>query len=93
MNKETSLNNLLYIHEHLSCRNYLEKVENGFKYIEFEQDAVILEKEIMWNHILFVLEGECIINHFVTQDGHNESRSYGRNPFAFIVVWHIIKPL
>ena len=55
MNKETSLNNLLYIHEHLSCRNYLEKVENGFKYIEFEQDAVILEKEIMWNHILFVL--------------------------------------
>ena len=45
MNKETSLNNLLYIHEHLSCRNYLEKVENGFKYIEFEQDAVILEKE------------------------------------------------
>lgn len=63
MNKETSLNNLLYIHEHLSCRNYLEKVENGFKYIEFEQDAVILEKEIMWNHILFVLEGECIINY------------------------------
>ena len=34
MNKKSSLNNLLYIQEHRSCRNYLEKVENGFKYIE-----------------------------------------------------------
>lgn len=44
MNKKSSLNNLLYIQEHLSCRNYLETVENGFKYIEFFNDEVILEK-------------------------------------------------
>ena len=46
MNKKSSLNNLLYIQEHRSCRNYLEKVENGFKYIEFSHEEVILEKEI-----------------------------------------------
>lgn len=62
MNKKSSLNNLLYIQEHRSCRNYLEKVENGFKYIEFSHEEVILEKEISWNYLLFVLEGECVIN-------------------------------
>ena len=55
MNKKSSLNNLLYIQEHRSCRNYLEKVENGFKYIEFSHEEVILEKEISWNYLLFVL--------------------------------------
>lgn len=63
MNKKTSLNNLLYIQEHLSCGNYLEKVENGFKYIEFKQDEVILEKETAWNYIVFLIEGECVINY------------------------------
>lgn len=62
MNKQSSLNRLLYIQEHLSCRNYLEKVENGFKYIEFPHDEIILEKEISWNYLLFVLEGKCVIN-------------------------------
>lgn len=38
------------------------KVENGFKYIEFSHEEVILEKEISWNYLLFVLEGECVIN-------------------------------
>lgn len=63
MNKETSLNKLLYIQEHMSCRNYREKVENGFKYIEFKKDEVILEKETLWNHLLFFIEGECVINY------------------------------
>ena len=62
MNKKSSINNLLYIKEHLSCRNYFEKVENGFKYIEFTCEEVILEEQISWNYLLFVLEGECIIN-------------------------------
>ena len=63
MNKKTSLNKLLYIQEHLSCRNYREKLENGLKYIEFKKDEVILEKETIWNHIVFMLEGECVINY------------------------------
>ena len=63
MDKKTSLNRLFYINEHLSCRNYREKVENGFKYLEFEKDEVIQEKEVLWNHLLFFLEGECVINY------------------------------
>ena len=63
MNKKTSLNKLLYIQEHLSCRNYREELENGFKYIEFEKDEVILEEETIWNHIVFLLKGECVINY------------------------------
>lgn len=62
MNKKSSINDLLYVQEHLSCRNYFEKVENGFKYVEFLHDEMILDKEILWNHLLFVLEGECVIN-------------------------------
>lgn len=38
-------------------------MENGFKYIEFKKDEVILEKETIWNHIVFMLEGECVINY------------------------------
>lgn len=62
MNNESSLNKLLYIQEHRSCRNYLEKVEHGFKYIEFTDNEMILDKESLWNYLLFVLEGECVIN-------------------------------
>lgn len=62
MENKFSLNKLLYIQEHRSCRNYLETVENGFKYIEFERDETILEKESLWNYLIFVLEGECIIS-------------------------------
>lgn len=62
MENKFSLNKLLYIQEHRSCRNYLETVENGFKYIEFERDETILEKESLWNYLIFVLEGECVIS-------------------------------
>lgn len=63
MNNKKSLNKLLYIQEHLSCKNYHNKLENGFKYIEFKKDEVILEKETIWNHVVFMLEGECVINY------------------------------
>lgn len=63
MNEKISLNKLLYTQEHLSCRNYREELENGFKYIEFEKDEVILEEETIWNQIVFLLEGECVINY------------------------------
>lgn len=75
MNKKTSLNKLLYIQEHLSCRNYREKQENGFKYIEFEKNEVILEKEIIWNHIVFLIEGECVINYNQFKDRKFEAGS------------------
>ena len=28
---------LLYIEEHLSCRNYMTTIETGFKYLEFDK--------------------------------------------------------
>lgn len=62
MSKEKSLNHLLYIQEHLSCRNYMERVENGFKYLEFEKDETIHEKDTTWNYLLFIITGECTIN-------------------------------
>lgn len=67
MNNESSLNNLLYIQEHRSCRNYLETVDKGFKYIEFPCDKIMRDKESLWNYLLFVLEGECVItcNQFI----------------------------
>lgn len=62
MDNQYSLNNLLYIEEHRSCRNYLETIENGFKYIEFAYDEIMLDKESLWNYLLFVIDGECIID-------------------------------
>lgn len=62
MDKKKSLSSLLYIQEHRSCRNYLEKVENGFKYLEFQSDEVIREDKLLRNCLLFVLEGECLID-------------------------------
>lgn len=67
MNNKSSLNNLLYIQEHRSCENYLETVEKGFKYIEFPCDKIMWDKESLWNYLLFILEGECVItcNQFI----------------------------
>ena len=41
MGRKILLNKLLYTEEHLSCRNYLNQVESGFKYIELEQEVSI----------------------------------------------------
>lgn len=62
MNNKLSQNKPLYIEDHLSCRNYLEKVEHGFKYTELERDEVLLETDSRWNCLLFVLEGQCVIH-------------------------------
>lgn len=62
MYKKPPQNKLLYIEEHLSCLNYLETVEHGFKYIEFEQGEVLTDADSIWNYLLFVLEGQCLIH-------------------------------
>ena len=62
MTKSLLLNELLYIDEHRSCRNYLKEVECGFKYIELEQDTHINEKCAKWNYLLLFVEGEFIIS-------------------------------
>ena len=83
MNKETSLNNLLYIHEHLSCRNYLEKVENGFKYIEFEQDAVFWKRRLCGSYNYSYLKENVYINYNqfkIVNYRQNQSFCYPRWP-------------
>ena len=62
MDHEILLNKLLYIEEHKSCRNYLNQVESGFKYIELEEEVVIRKECACWNYLVMFLEGEFIIS-------------------------------
>lgn len=62
MNHEILLNKLLYVEEHRSCRNYLNQVESGFKYIELEQEVFIQKECACWNYLLMFLEGEFVIS-------------------------------
>ena len=62
METKLLLNDLLYIDEHLSCRNYMSEITTGFKYIEFEEEIKIEEECTSKNHLLFFLKGEYTIN-------------------------------
>lgn len=62
MENEIRLNELLYIGEHRSCKNYLEQVEFGFKYIELEQETFIREERSASNYLLMFLDGEFTIS-------------------------------
>lgn len=56
------LNDLLYINEHLTCRNYLSTIDVGFKYIELGEDTFFSEEDAKRNYLLFFLEGVFTIN-------------------------------
>lgn len=62
MDHEILLNKLLYVEEHLSCRNYLGQVEAGFKYIELEQELFIRKECACWNYLLLFLDGKFVIS-------------------------------
>ena len=62
MRDEILLNKLFYIEEHRSCRNYLNQVESGFKYIELEQEIFIQKECACWNYLLIFLDGKFIIS-------------------------------
>lgn len=62
MDHDILLNKLLYVEEHLSCRNYLSQVDSGFKYIELEQELFISKECACWNYLLLFLDGEFIIS-------------------------------
>ena len=70
MGRKILLNKLLYTEEHLSCRNYLNQVESGFKYIELEQEVSIHKECACWNYLLLFLDGEFVIS----QDQFNKRR-------------------
>lgn len=54
---------LLYLDEHINCNNFLRTVETGFSYHEEEIGSVLdpLFNET-YNHLLFLLQGECILS-------------------------------
>lgn len=62
MDHEILLNNLLYVNEHRSCRNYINQVELGFKYIELEHEIFTTKECACWNYLLIFLEGEFVIS-------------------------------
>ena len=61
MKNKLLLNDLLYIEEHLSCRNYMSNVTNGFTFIEINEKDIIEEEYATKNYLLFFLKGEFII--------------------------------
>lgn len=54
-----NIGDLLYINEHLSCRNYLVDFTTGFKYEELPAGASMKQNSVTQNYILLLLEGEC----------------------------------
>lgn len=62
MENEILFNELFYIEEHRSCRNYLDQVEFGFKYIELERETFIREERSSSNYLLMFLDGEFTIS-------------------------------
>lgn len=70
MKTKLLLNDLLYIEEHLSCRNYIENIKIGFKYLEFDKGVIIEEEFANRNYLLFLLKGNFTINcnHFCNKE-------------------------
>jgi AraC-like DNA-binding protein len=59
MKTKIELNDLLYLGEHLSCRNYMQQVDRGFKYVRFEKDSDITENSTTKNYLIFQLKGKA----------------------------------
>ena len=53
---------LLYIEEHLSCRNYMTTIETGFKYLELDEITEFEEEDTNKNYLLFLLQGDFSIS-------------------------------
>lgn len=57
------IQDLLYVSEHLSCKNYLMDISTGFKYEEYAAGEVAEKESVSRNYILFIIEGECSLSH------------------------------
>ncbi|WP_303014754.1 AraC family transcriptional regulator [uncultured Bacteroides sp.] len=62
MEAKQLLNELLYIGEHLSCKNYMTDITTGFKYIEFNEETTVTEEYARKNYLLFFLKGDFTVN-------------------------------
>lgn len=56
------LNDLLYVNEHLSCKNYRVEVDSGFRYLEISADTTIQALPAKLNNFIFLVEGSFKAN-------------------------------
>lgn len=54
-------NDLLYLHEHLSCNHYVSDYRCCFKYYETETDAALEALDQQYNQLLFLIKGEMLV--------------------------------
>lgn len=63
------LNDLLYVSEHLSCKNYRVEIDSGFRYLEIAAETNIRAIPARRNHFIFLVEGsfKASCNQFVNR--------------------------
>lgn len=52
------LNDLLYVGEHLSCKNYQVEADSGFRYMEVQANTGIRALPAKLNNFIFLVEGQ-----------------------------------
>lgn len=62
MNEKRKLKKLLYVEEHLSCVNYVNIPETGFRYEEIPAGTYFQKDSVSQNYILLFMEGSCSIS-------------------------------
>lgn len=55
-------NKLLYVNEHLTCKNYVSDHRCFFKFYDWNSCIKFQEFSEKINYLVFVVEGECIVN-------------------------------
>jgi AraC-like DNA-binding protein len=53
---------LLYVQEHLSCKNYVSDFHVGFSYQEVKEGEQLRSIDKYYNYFIFLLEGEAMIS-------------------------------
>lgn len=59
--KTKKLQKLLYASEHLTCINYANSLNTGFRHEVISADTYLQKDSVSQNYILFFLKGSCII--------------------------------
>ena len=62
INLDIMKSKLLYVNEHLTCRNYVSDHRCFFKFYSWNSGVNFLDFNEKANCLVFVVEGECIIN-------------------------------
>lgn len=61
---------LLYVNEHTSCRKYMKSVDAGFYSEKLSKGDIINKKKSNNNTIIFLLEGEFMIDYHIFRNNH-----------------------